>query len=363
MHAHVMAVRCDWKFDRAVSERMLGVLLRFGITTVRSPATPTELGMAIRDDVTAGRVAGPRIFASAEFINGRGKTPEQVRDTVRAQAAFRPDFIKLYAGLSPEAVRAGIEEAHAHGLPVIGHLQRTTWLDAARMGIDHITHGASWSVEDLPAEHRAAYDSAAAGPGMRSRILWLERLDVHAPRIDTTIAEIARRRISLDPTLVAYDSKFRDPSYPRYRRNPNRAVVPELLADWEACGSPTNDWSAEDHARMAAAWPRMLALTRRLYEGGVLLTAGSDVTNAWVIPGESLHQELELLVEAGIPPLQVLRIATRNGAEALGILDDAGTLEPGKRADLVLLDADPLADVRNTRSIRAVMQGGRWLER
>jgi imidazolonepropionase-like amidohydrolase len=104
----------------------------------------------------------------------------------------------------------------------------------------------------------------------------------------------------------------------------------------------------------------LLALVKRLHTGGVLLTAGSDVTNPWVIPGESLHQELELLNQAGIAPREVLRIGTRNGARALGILGEVGTLEARKRADLVVLAADPTVKIANTRSIRAVMQNGRW---
>jgi imidazolonepropionase-like amidohydrolase len=89
----------------------------------------------------------------------------------------------------------------------------------------------------------------------------------------------------------------------------------------------------------------------------VRLLAGSDLPNPWVVPGAGFHRELELLVQAGIPPLEVLSLATRNGAAALGL--DAGTIEPGRRADLVVLEAGPLADIRNTRRIRLVMKEGR----
>ncbi len=369
MHAHVMVPRCaephaPARFDRALSERMLRVLQHFGITTVRSPATPTELGVALRDEVASGKLPGPRIFAAAELINGENLTPEAVRAEVRARLASPVDFIKLYSDLSPDALRAGIEEAHAHGIRAVGHLGRTSWTQAARMGIDFITHATSWSVEDLPPETQPAYRRAQAERGgMRARIDWLELLDPEGPAIDVMIDELVRRRISVDPTLVAYDSKFSPPSSSRYRRNPNRSVVPEMQKDWEDCGTPTDDWTAKDYARMRVAWPKLLRLVQRYYQAGVLLTAGSDVTNPWVIPGESLHQELELLVSAGIPPAQVLRMATRNGAEALGILDDVGTIEPGKRADLLVLERDPIRQIVNSRSIVAVMQGGRWIRR
>lgn len=369
MHAHAMVPRCTGpgqplQFDRQVSERMLGVLLDFGITTARSPATPTTEGVAIRDAVASGQVAGPRLFVSAELINGARKTPEDVRAAVRAELASPVDFIKLYSGLSPEAVRAGIEEAHAAGVRVIGHLGRTSWTDGARMGIDFLTHATGWSVEDLPAENAERYRQAlgARGP-MRARIDWLELFDPQTPAVTAMIDELVRRRISVDPTLVAFDSKFTAPSNDRYRANPGRAVVPEMLADWERCGTPTDDWTADDYARMARAWPRLLRLVNRYHSAGVLLTAGSDVTNPWVIPGESLHQELELLVAAGIPPAEVLRIATRNGAEALGVLGEVGTVEAGKRADLLVLERDPIAAIGNTRSIVSVMQGGRWIRR
>src|SRR5690606_25667840 len=115
----------------------------------------------------------------------------------------------------------------------------------------------------------------------------------------------------------------------------NREAAQGLPAVWEACGTETDDWTAEDFQRAEAAWSRLLALVRRYHEGGVLLAAGSDTPNSWVIPGGSLHRELELLVDAGISPGDALQIATRNGAEALGLIEESGTVEPGKRADLV----------------------------
>jgi imidazolonepropionase-like amidohydrolase len=367
-HAHALYPTClptpDGRpFDWALSVASLRAQLAFGVTTARSPATPTALGVAMRDSIAIGRLLGPRLFVSGELING--VPPEAVRDSIRSQAAYGVDFVKLYAGLTPEAVRAGIEEARAHGLPVIGHLQRTAWAEAARMGIDYLTHGTSWNAEFLRPAVRARYAEAQAERGgMRARVDWMELLDPFAPEVDSIIALLAARRIPVDPTLVAYHTKFsydaagERPYGPRYRENPNRDVVPGARFAWEACGGFTGDWTTEDFARAEAAWPNLLALVRRYHEGGVLLTTGTDVTNPWVIPGESLHQELELLVEAGIPPADVLRIATRNGAEALGLLEESGTVEAGKRADLVLLMDDPLADISNTRRIAWVMRGG-----
>ncbi len=119
---------------------------------------------------------------------------------------------------------------------------------------------------------------------------------------------------------------------------------------------------SDEANRNASAWPTVLGLTKRLFDRGVLLTAGSDLPNPWVIPGVSFHEELQLLADAGIPPLDVLQIATSNGAVALGIDDEIGTVEPGKRADLVVLSANPLDDIYNTRSIEWIIQAGTVLK-
>ena len=340
-------------------------LLRFGITTARSPATPTALGIAMRDSIASGDILGPRLLVAGDFINGRQRTPSEVREEVRAQATAGVDYIKLYSQLTPDAVEAGIAEAHALHVPVIGHLQRTTWTEGLNAGIDHLTHAAPWTEEMLRPDKRGRYRQARSERGLiRSRIDWLEALEPDGAEVAGIIAILSEWRIPIDPTLVAFDTKFSFdsaasvPVSPRYRENPNREAARGLPAVWEACGTPTNDWTADDFRRAEAAWSKLLALVRRYHEGGVLLTTGSDTPNSWVIPGESLHREMELLVDAGIPPADVIRIATRNGAEALGLLSEIGTVEPGKRADLVLLNANPLLDITNTRSIEWVMRDG-----
>jgi imidazolonepropionase-like amidohydrolase len=176
------------------------------------------------------------------------------------------------------------------------------------------------------------------------------------------IDTVAKAGVSVDPTLVAYDSKFSDPRSPRYRRNRHVEVVPEMHADWKACTTIARDWMAEDYARWRAAWPKALALVGTMHRRGILMTTGTDITNPWVIPGESLHQEFELLNQAGIPPLEILRMTGANAAKAMG-LEDVGIIDVGRRADLILLNADPRQDISNTRQIAWVMQGGRLVSR
>jgi hypothetical protein len=141
MHAHLLFPRCnpdggEPRFDRALSEKALSAQLDFGITTVRSPATPTIEGLRLRDALNAGRVRGPRAMASAELINDPTLSDAQLRQIVRDALPYRPDFFKVYARLRPEQVASVTDEAHRRHIPVIGHLQRTSWAQGVRLSAD-----------------------------------------------------------------------------------------------------------------------------------------------------------------------------------------------------------------------------------
>jgi imidazolonepropionase-like amidohydrolase len=313
--------------------------------------------------LNAGRVRGPRALASAEIIMDPNWDEARLRSYVREALPYRPDYFKTYAALRPESVAVVVEEARKQGIPVIGHMGRTSWGEAAGIGVAHLTHAVDWSPLSLRPERRSAYAAAlSARGGIRARVDWLELLDPSAAEVAAMLDRVKAAGISVDPTLVAYDSKFSDPSSGRYRRNPHVNVIPELHRDWRSCATITADWTPDDYRRWARAWPNMLALVGEMHRRGILLTTGTDITNPWVIPGESLHQEFELLVEAGIKPADVLKMTGENAARALG-LDDVGVVEAGRRADLVLLSADPRTDIRNTRSIRWVMQGGKLVSK
>lgn len=175
MHAHLLVPRCDGRFDRQLSGRMIGQLLDFGVTTVRSPGNPTIEGLAFRDALNAGTVRGPRAYASAEILNDPAMSPEDIRAYVRDALPYRPDYFKFHSRFPPRSVGVLVEAAHAAGVPVIGHLQRTPTIEALRLGVDHVTHAADWSSDMLRPERRAAYEDArkANGP-IKARLDWLE---------------------------------------------------------------------------------------------------------------------------------------------------------------------------------------------
>jgi imidazolonepropionase-like amidohydrolase len=366
MHAHLLVPRCEQTpgapagFDIALSERMMGVLLDFGITSIRSPANPTVDGLALRDRLNQGEVRGPFARASAELINDPALTPDTMRAAIRATLPSRPDYIKFYTRIRADVLAAGVDEAHRHGLEVIGHLGATSWRQGTEAGIDYLTHAADWSAEMLRPDRRAEYREAVQRDGaFRGRIRWLELLDIESDQVRATIAAIARRGIAIDPTLVAYEAKFTPPTDPRFRANRHRAVVPELLADWQNCGTGAEDWTEPDYRRWAAVQPKLHGWLRMLHDAGVPLLVGSDLTNPWVIPGESLHQELSLLTQAGFSPQQVLTMATTNGAAALRLGNRIGRIAPGLEADMVLLRGDPVREIGNSRTIQWVMEDGR----
>jgi Amidohydrolase family len=252
-----------------------------------------------------------------------------------------------------------VDEAHRHNLPVIGHLQRTTWSEGVILGVDHLAHAVDWSVDSLPPNRREAYRVAAAGRlGFRARIDWLEAFDPDSVAQQKLVQDLAKAGTSVDVTLLAYDGKFSSPHSTRYRQNPFLTSFPELRDEWENCDNATADWTPSDYSRWQAARAKLFTWVKRMSDGGVLLVTGTDTTNQWVIPGEGLHQEFELLAEAGLSPAQILRMTGANAARALR-RTDVGEIAVGRRADLVLLSRDPLQNISNTRSIVWVMQGGK----
>jgi imidazolonepropionase-like amidohydrolase len=362
MHAHLLFPRCSRgaspTFDRPLSERALGALLDFGITTVRSPATPTLAGLKLRDDLNAGIVRGPRAFAAAELINDSELSEADFRRVVRDAVRSRPDAIKAYSNLRPSQVAIVVDEAHRHGVPVIGHLQRTTWLEGVALGVDHLAHAVDWSPMSLPEAKRTAYlDARRSRRGFQARIDWLEAFDSSGGAHAELLAALVRKRVSVDVTLVAYEGKFSSPDDDRFRRNPWMADFPELREDWVTCDDATREWTADDFKRWRSARRTLHQWVKTMSEAGVLLVSGTDLTNEWVTPGDGLHQEFELLAEAGLSADQILRMTGSNAGEALG-RDDVGIIAEGSQADLVLLSADPRVSISNTRAIVWVMKGG-----
>jgi imidazolonepropionase-like amidohydrolase len=334
MHAHVANVRKN-SYNQDESEYMLRMLLTHGVTTIRNPGGPTEQSVALRENVSERKIIGPQIFTAGQllntpqipvpFVEKQVQTEQDVRQEVRNQVATGVDYVKLYVGLTPELVNAAINEAHSNGTKVIGHLYMTSWTDAADLGIDALTHGVPVSPFLLSEANQQKLLEAGDHPFNHS--LWLDLVDLNGPEINEMIKALVSNNIPVDPTLGIYE-----------------AIIKE---------DPLNQY----------LWSKVLQLTKMLYDNGVTILSGSDIPNFELVPGASLHHELELLVEAGIPPLEVIKIATRNGAQALGIEENVGTIVPGKQADMMILSDNPIDDISNTKKIEAVVSDGQFVDR
>ncbi len=337
MHAHIAGVRKN-SYDQATSENMLEMLLKYGITTVRNPGGPTNETVHLREEVLNRNLSGPEIFTAGRllntpefpipFVEKQVYTEEEVREEVRNQATAGVDYIKLYVGLKPDLVKAAVDEAHRQGIKVIGHLYLTSWTDAANLGIDFLTHGVPVSPFLFPEDKQRIFNRTGGGPFDHS--LWLDLVDLDSIEIRNMIESLVQNQIPVDPTLNVYEAIF----------------VRQSFAD------PQNE----------QRWSKVLQLTKMMHDRGVKILSGTDIPNFELVPGESLHHELELLVEAGINTSDVIKIATKNGAEALNLMNQTGTIEPGKQADILILSANPVEDIENTKRIEAVISNGRIIE-
>jgi imidazolonepropionase-like amidohydrolase len=337
MHAHVGGVLKD-SYDRATSENMLAALLNYGITTIRNPGGPTNESVSLREDILRGKITGPEIFTAGRllntpelpipFIEKQVTTEEEVIEEVRRQAASGVDFIKLYVGLNSELLKVAIDEAHHQGIKVIGHLYLTSWTEAANLGIDFLTHGVPVSPFLLPEDKQRIFNLTGGDPFDHS--LWLDLVDLSSKEISNMTDSLVRNQIPVDPTLNVYEAILKQGTY-----------------------DPQNQ----------QRWNKVLQLAKIMHERGVQILSGTDIPNFELVPGKSLHHELELLAEAGIKPMDIIKIATKNGAKALSIINHTGTIEPGKQADMLILSANPIEDIENIGKIDAVISNARIIEK
>ena len=341
MHAHVAGVRKN-SYDQNFSENMLDMLLEYGVTTIRNPGGPTDKSIALKHNVSEGNILGPKIFTAGALLNSpqipipfverQITSEEEAREEVRNQAAADVDYVKLYVGLPPNLVKAAIDEAHIQGIKVIGHLYKTSWTEAANFGIDALTHGVPVDPSLLSSDgKRETFYENGGGPF--DHFSWLDLVDLNSKEVKEMIDALVKNHVPVDPTLNIYDAMLKD----------------------EGHGDNSN---IQNQMR----WAKVLQLTKIMYENGVQILSGTDIPNFGLVPGVSLHHELELLAEAGISPLEVIEIATNNGAKALGIDGISGTIQPGKQADMIVLSANPIQNISNTREIEAVMLNGTFVD-
>ena len=379
MHAHLTLGPLESKRERGrmvmqalpdddIAEHNARRLVAFGVTTVRNPGGDLPAATRYKARLAAGELTGPEAFNAGPVINNvdlpglstAARNAEAMQRVVQALAEAGADWIKLYTGLSPELLKAGIDAAHQHGLPAVAHLESIGWPDALAMGLDGIVHLMPLSPDLLTPQQRAAWQASARG-GTWSFFEWWEHFDPDGPQADQLVAAYQQYRPVFDATLVAFHAAFVQDQDNPYKDDARRYAHPRLLANWNDWFTFALGWQPEDFTRARAVWPKVQRMAVRLHATDARMTLGTDMSNPWIAPGISLHREMQLLAEAGVPVPHLLQVATRTAAEALGAGQRLGRIAPGFEADLLVLDANPLDDIRHTRDIHAVVLDGQFL--
>lgn len=303
--------------------------------------------MAARERIDAGEQIGPRIYNSGPYFgtarpgwNQKATTADIYRD-VDYWAAHGAKAFKA-KGIAPQHLRALIERAHLHGLTVTAHLESgfrntTNARDAILMGIDRVEHILGGDQLD---PNKPAYPS------------W-SQVDTTSKPFKDIVHLFISHHVMFDPTITApvYFTKL-EPGF-EYWVDERKFFTPEVQA-WVKSKPPRKDVPSWDSLYFA-----MLRTTKAFYDAGGQITVGTDnPSTGEFLAGFSEHREIFTLVHAGIPPAAALKAATINGARAMGVSDKLGTIEVGKLADLVVIDGNPLQDIRNTHNVRMVMKSG-----
>ncbi len=327
-----------------LDEGDLFVYLANGVTTVRNlKGLPWHL--ELRERIASGEILGPRFLTSGPFVNEpRVRTVEDVQLAVAEQLEAGYDCIKIHGDLTLAAYEALLEEAAMAGIPVIGHAPRNLPIERVleKRGQIEISHAEEYLY--------TYFDRLPGG--------------VSAEAIEKIAKATAEAGIAVTPNLVAYRLIVRQiEDLERELAQPELAwVAPPGGRSWKPdLNRYAHDFAPDDAAPMAERYALLERFTKALQAAGVRLLAGSDAMNPVAVPGFSLHQELELLVAAGLTPYQALRTATASAGEFLG--DGAGRVAAGAPADLVLLAENPLESILRSRAIEGVLVRGRWLSK
>ncbi|MEO8448328.1 MAG: amidohydrolase family protein [Gemmatimonadota bacterium] len=362
------------------SER-LPLFLINGVTGVRDLGGIPDSIFLWRKIIARGGLLGPRIVAAGLSLSGpdpSGRTAPHiavVRTAEEAQAAVRrnkqlgADMIKVWSTIPRDAYFAALAEARRLGLPVVGHLpvdvSLTEAVDSGQKGFEHsIGFPIAMSREQAGALTRLRQAVHQMPPG-GSLVQAMIDADVSAlgsydsVEAKAAIGRLASHGVWICPTLTdthAYTiMKDSLPGDPRLRYLPE-AVRKQWVEEAKAM-------KPAEIAAWTALFPAALRLVGEMRKGRVTLIAGTDAGSTYDLPGFDLHNELALLVRAGLSPLEALTAGTKSAAEAAGLWDRAGMIKAGQLADLVLLDANPLADITNTRRIVGVTAAGRYLDK
>jgi hypothetical protein len=357
MHAHI-----GGKEQGTPAEYVFKLWLGHGITTIRDPGSLDGIDWTLMEKAKSARneITAPRIQAYVSFGQGRDApftTPEEARAWVAKMAAKGADGLKFF-GYRPDIMRAAIEEARKRGLRTACHhaqmgVARVNVLDSARWGLTSMEH---WyglpealftgrTVQDFPLDYNYADESHRFSQAGR---LWRQAAPPGSERWNAVMNELIALDFTIDPTFTIYEAS-RDLMRARRAEWHDEYTLPSLWDFYQpsrkAHGSYWFYWTTEDEVEWKNNYRLWMAFVNEYKNRGGRVTAGSDSGFIFKLYGFDYIRELELLREAGFHPLEVIRAATLKGAEALGMAGQIGSVEPGKLADLVVVEENPLQNL------------------
>jgi imidazolonepropionase-like amidohydrolase len=336
--------------------------------------------MAQRDGIRMGKIRGPRIWSAGRGLGSRppeyappggrafrGNVPfstaEEGKEIVRRKKEIGLDIIKLNEFLTPELVRAVTDEAHRLGMPVMAHTFDV--LVAAAAGVSGVEH--HWSVgltsiSDFERRKKLTMDRLTGRVGQEEFPFFYQN-----ENFDGIIQKMVEKRVSWSPTIATVFRPL-SPSAKLFRQrelsivnNRNASYLPPVVRAF-AMGQyeKYEKFSSDEMRRIKAGYAKIEDFMRRFVNAGGLIRAGSDPS--WGMPAIGIHEEMKMFVEAGLTPMQAIQAASINVAKTFGKDGDLGTVEPGKLADLVLINGDPLEDIWATQEVKLVLINGKVID-
>jgi len=338
------------------------LFLANGVTTVRDMGGAVERVLTLRQEIRVGNILAPRMFVSGMGINPRSMQAlnfSSHREMAEKMVEAGVDGIKI-TGYTPQQLKEVVAVAHAAGLLVYGHPGpkidgRAPGVRlAVEAGIDGIEHS-NGILEDAMGEDVPVPGDFDATRRDHLFRFWYGRMhhNFDTEKADSLIQLMVEEDVYYSPTLVNSARHGRTPE--ELAADPALRYIPEGELD------TLSRFGEEEHEEWTQSITLMKEMVRRFHEAGGLLIAGTDAPGA-AHPGWSIHQEMELFVEAGISPMAALQTATLNNAKVLGKEDELGLIQEGAYADLVILDANPLEEISNTRKIHRVIKDGSILD-
>jgi imidazolonepropionase-like amidohydrolase len=341
------------------------VMIASGVLLVRDMGMPNEYILPLRDELNQGKTLGPEMVATGTMLDGVPpiipqialgiSTPEEGRAAVRQQAEAGVNMIKVYSKLDQDVFLAILDEADQAGLKVVGHIPDSIYIEeAATAGLKSSEHwfGFEKIIAKLlgePVEFKYQ--------GMGAEIGYLLRLDEVNPAVLQAVYERLRASgLTVTPTVVTFKNWPNVNTFDAGDIPGGEYISQDLLATWKS------QWAGQSEIP-DPIWQNWMEMVNGLNQAGVPLMVGTDLSVPGIVPGYSVHEEMLIWQEAGIPAAEILRSATIVPVQFMGLDDRLGSIAEGKSASMVLVRGDPLQDIRNARQIEGVFLRGKYFSR